>query len=95
MSTDKINYEKIEDEIKKLYDKNTELLKRIKEIQKEYDNNYRHIERIMKGYPKCYSCSRNVNPKYMEIATQEDIDNYVDSNDGYIGPEIGEYYCGC
>jgi hypothetical protein len=31
----------------------------------------------------------------MYIATPEDIKTYVDQNDGYNGPKIGEYYCGC
>jgi len=31
----------------------------------------------------------------MIITTEEDSNNWVDSNEGYAGPEVGGYYCGC
>ena len=53
------------------------------------------IKSLTKKFPTCYSCGKHYHPKNMTIATQEDIDEYYDKKEGYCGPEIGEYYCGC
>ena len=44
------------------------------------------------NYPKCSNCGVFRHERMMWIATQEDI---IDQNEGYSGPVIGEYYCGC
>ena len=53
------------------------------------------IDKLYENFPKCYSCGKNQDPRNMIIATKEDIDNYICSNEGYCGPEVGEYYCFC
>lgn len=82
-------------QIKGLEEEKKNILDIIKEYEKKlYKINY-NIKSLTQEFPRCYSCLKNNHPKNMVIATQEDIDDYYDRNEGYSGPEIGEYYCGC
>ena len=78
----------IRKEIKELKDDENKLFENLKFVQAKIKNLY-------KKFPRCSSCGRNTDPIYMTIATQEDIDDYFDRDEGYSGPDIGEYYCGC
>lgn len=71
------------------------LYSEFKKINSQIDDTKKEIKNVLKNFPKCYSCGKNQDPKYMFIATQEELDSYTDSNEGYNGPKIGEYYCGC
>ncbi len=78
-----------------LYDEQKKLNELLRTIYSDIRENQELIKELLKNFPSCYSCGKHMNPKYLYIATQEDIDNYIDQNDGLNGPEIGEYYCGC
>jgi recombinational DNA repair protein RecR len=67
----------------------------LRENEKKIDDINKKINILSRKFPSCYSCGKYYHPKNMTIATQEDIDDYCDKNEGYCGPEIGEYYCGC
>lgn len=71
------------------------LSKQIKALRKKSDDIEDRIKSLTLKYPTCYSCGNHYHPKYMVIATQEDVNEYTDNNEGYCGPETGEYYCGC
>ena len=88
-------YKSILDELAILYDKQDGLTDNLKNMYSEIQNNQKKIKHLLKKLPICYSCMKNINPKYMNIATQKDLDNYKDQEEGYRGPKIGEYYCGC
>jgi hypothetical protein len=57
------------------------------------------------NWVRCVSCNNFRAPEYMEIATQEDADEWWKSwdSDNYFqdehynhhGPSVGEWYCGC
>ena len=90
-----MNLEEIRNELILLRNQISILYSERKNIDLQIDNFEKEIKNVLKKFPKCYSCDKNKDPKFMFIATQEDLDNYKDMNDGYNGPEIGEYYCGC
>ena len=91
----KVNYDNIYKEISILRNEQRVVMDRIKKYEEDINTIDRKIEDLMKKFPSCYSCGRCRYPKNMIIATQEDLDNYYDQNEGFSGPEIGEYYCGC
>lgn len=84
------------------------VLKQIKELEKErqvfvnikkeqdklIDDIDKKIKILTKKYPSCCSCGKRYHPKQMIIATEEDVSDHTDRNEGYSGPEVGEYYCG-
>ena len=82
------NFELIRNEIKQLRKEEKILFENLNNVQM-------NIKNLYKKFPSCFSCGRRTDPKQMLIATQEDVDDYFDKNEGYCGPEIGEYYCGC
>ena len=90
-----MDYTKVALEIKDLFKIQDELRLNLKQVKLDLYNNQKKIDNVMKKFPRCYSCGKNRDPKNMVIAQQEDIDDYFDRNEGYCGPEIGEYYCGC
>lgn len=90
-----MNLEEIRNQIILLRKQTSLLYTERKNIDLQIDEVESKIENIYKNFPKCYSCDKNQDPKFMFIAVQEDLDNYKDSNEGYNEPEIGEYYCGC
>ena len=53
------------------------------------------IKLLTKQYPRCSSCGHHFHPSLMMRATQEDVDYYNDQIEGYGGPVVNEYYCGC
>jgi glycyl-tRNA synthetase (class II) len=59
----------------------------------DVDVKIRHF--LQKYGVQCSSCGRHFLTKDVWIATQRDVDEYTDMNDGYAGPTVGEYYCGC
>lgn len=71
---------KYEEELKRIHTRIRDLEAKIKEMKQ-------------KQYPQCASCGRNVRGAW--IATREDIEKYIDQNEGYGGPTEGELYCGC
>lgn len=82
-------------EIKDLEEEKKNILDIIREYEKKLYKINDNIKSLTQKFPSCYSCGKKYHPKNMVIATQEDIDDYYDRNEGYSGPEIGEYYCGC
>ena len=94
MTTEK-SYDDIKKEIKDLEKKQKVIVDFVKEHRKNIDDIEKQIKNLTKLYPRYYSCGKHFHPKQMIIAMQEDIDEYVDQNEGYCGPEFGEYYCGC
>ena len=90
-----MDYNNIRKQINEKHQQVSLITEKIKELQEECNKINSEIYNLMRKYPKCYSCWRYQDPKYMIKATQEDIDSYVDNNEGYCGPEISEYYCGC
>lgn len=78
-----------------LYEEQRKLNELLRTIYSDIKDNQQLIKELLKNFPTCYSCGKHINPKYLEIATQEDVDNYIEQNEGYNGPKIGEYYCGC
>lgn len=90
-----MDYNNIRNQIKDKYKQKSLIIQKIKELETECDKIDKEIALLSSKYPKCYSCGKHQDPKFMDKATQDDIDNYVDSNEGYFGPEINEYYCGC
>ena len=66
-----MEYKQIKDDIKRLHDKNLELLNQIIEIQKEYDTNCKLIDKMMMKYQNKHTVE------------QEDIDIDIDINVGY------------
>ena len=93
MSAD--NYDNIFKEIGILQNEQRIILFRLRRYEEDINTIDKKIEDLMKKFPSCYSCGRYRHPKNMIIATQEDVDDYYDKNDGYNGPEVGKYYCGC
>jgi RNA polymerase-binding transcription factor DksA len=93
MNTEELN--NIYDEIKDLEKEKQIVLNFLRENEKKIDDINKKIRILTKKFPTCYSCGKHYHPKNMTIATQEDLDDYYDKNEGYCGPEIGEYYCGC
>ena len=93
MSTEELN--NIYKEIKDLEKDKQQILCILRMNEKKIFNIDTKIKSLTKKFPTCYSCGKHYHPKNMNIATQEDIDDYFDKNEGYCGPEIGEYYCGC
>lgn len=53
------------------------------------------IQKLMDNEPQCSSCGRHRMKEDMILATQDDVDHYEDSGEGYGVPVVGEYYCGC
>ena len=94
MTTEK-NYETIYKEIENLENEKKESLNLLKKIEQDITNTDIKIRKLMTKFPNCYSCGNYRYPKNMIIATQDDINEYYDQNEGYNGPEVGEYYCGC
>ena len=92
---DYMDYNNIRNQIKDKHKQNSVILQKIKKLRTEYDKINKEIALLSSKYPKCYSCGKHQDPTLMIKATQHDIDNYVDNNEGYCGPEINEYYCGC
>ena len=89
------HFDKIYTEIKDLEEEKKNILNIIKEHEKVYFILNNKIKSLIREFPTCYSCYKHYHPKSMVIATQEDIEEYYNKNEGYSGPEIGEYYCGC
>jgi len=89
-----MEFDNIDEEIKELENKKNGILGIVKEHQKNIDDIDKKIKNLYKLFPCCYSCRKHFHPKKMTIATQEDVNERVDRNDGYFGPEVGEYYCG-
>ena len=87
--------EKTRKEIKELREQEEFLCKYISNKQITLNIIRSKIDKLYENFPKCYSCGKNQDPRNMIIATKEDIDNYICSNEGYCGPEVGEYYCFC
>jgi septation ring formation regulator EzrA len=82
-------------QIKELRQQEQLLYKNIDNINTTINTIQNKINKLYEKFTKCYSCGRNKDPENMIIATKEDVDNYHDKNDGFCGPEIGEYYCFC
>lgn len=93
MNTLEVN--NIYDEIKDLQKEKENILNVLRVNEKKLDIINKKIKSLTQNFPACYSCGKHYHPKNMTIAKQEDIDDYYDKNEGYCGPEIGEYYCGC
>jgi predicted patatin/cPLA2 family phospholipase len=89
-----MDFDNIDKEIKEFENKKNVILDIVKEYQKNIDDIDKKIKNLYKLFPRCYSCGKHFHPKKMTIATQEDVNERVDRNDGYYGPEVGEYYCG-
>lgn len=89
--------ENMDKEIEKLRNERKQINNEYRNCMKIYGDKIEKInnkiKELMKNAPKCYSCGRNSFDCWK--AEKEDIDNYIDQNEGYSGPEIGEYYCGC
>lgn len=90
-----MNLEEIRNELILLRNQRSILCSERKNIDLQIDNFEKEIKNVLKKFPKCYSCDKNQDPKFMFITTHEDLDSYKDSNDDYNMLEIGEYYCGC
>lgn len=73
---------------KEKYEKEVQhLIKKIKAIDVE-------IERWKKmQVPNCSSCGKH--KQNVWVATEKDVQDYIDQKEGYAGPTVGEYYCGC
>lgn len=79
-----------------LLEKRAKLMQQLETIQRELCEVEMEIRHFLQKYGvTCSSCGRSFLQKDVWIATQHDIDEYRDMNDGYAGPTIGEYYCGC
>jgi hypothetical protein len=98
----KINFYILEQKLKncmnnKVYYINKKVLKNFSNIQNQLDDLDKQIYKLRKQFPECSCCGSRQDPKMMImiIATEEDSDNWVDSNEGYAGPTVGGYYCGC
>lgn len=89
------NFNDIYREIKELRDEKQTILEIINENEKKVYLIDQKIKKLTELFPSCHSCGKKYPPKNMTIATQEDIDEYYDQNEGFSGPEIGQYYCGC
>jgi predicted patatin/cPLA2 family phospholipase len=89
------NLNNIYEEIKDLQNEKQSIFEIIKENEEKVFIIEQKIKKLTNLFPSCYSCGKHYHPKNMIIATQEDVDEYYDKNEGYYGPEIGEYYCGC
>ena len=87
--------EKTRKEIKELLRQEKIISENIILMQRTLSIVRNRIDKLYENFPKCYSCGKNQDPRNMIIATKEDIDNYICSNEGYCGPEVGEYYCFC
>lgn len=90
-----MDYNNIRNQINQEFERSSIILQRINELQTEYNKINKEIALLVSNYPKCYSCGKHQDPKYMVKATQEDINNYIDKKEGYCCPKINEYYCGC
>ena len=88
------SYDNIAAEIQALEDKKKLILDSIQEQEEHIVDIDIKVKTLIKKFPCCYSCGKRFHPKQMTIATQDDVDEYVDKNEGYCGPEVGEYYCG-
>ena len=92
MTTSEEEMIQLRKELKELQQKESDLMKKRRGIDNEINANYAMIKLLYKKLPRCCSCGRN---GFMKIATQADVDEYVDQREGYSGPDVGEYYCGC
>lgn len=90
-----MDYKNISKKIEELHKQNSLINKNIIELQEKLKENYQKIKEISKNFPKCYSCGHHQDPKNMFIASEKDVENYIDQNEGYSGPRLNEYYCGC
>lgn len=81
--------------LEELLKKETELQLQLSMIQHELQKIKQRCKKLLEFEPVCSSCGRHVRKKNMWIATQDDLDGYYSENEGYGGPTIGEYYCGC
>lgn len=72
-----------------------ELQAQMKDLSDRMRENEKLRKSFMKDEPLCHCCYRHVRAKNVWKATQEDADNWFDQNEGYCGPTVGEYYCGC
>ncbi|NBV29168.1 hypothetical protein EBS02_09180, partial [bacterium] len=76
-------------ERKKIYDEVQQLMKKIQHLEKQ-------IEDLKKLHlPVCSSCHQYKFPSSVWKASEEDIRDYIDQNEGYSGPIWNEWYCGC
>ena len=91
----KDNFEKVRKEIRDLVDDEQKLRENLKEIETNLWKVQNDIKKLQHLFPSCHSCGRHQDPKHMIIASKEDVDMYYDKNEGFCGPEIGEYYCFC
>ena len=70
--------------------------RQIQDLQKELEMIHQaKIIYLAQNGVRCASCQRYRLQKDVWIATQDDADSYIDENEGYAPPEIGEWYCGC
>lgn len=73
-----------------------ELMNHIQQLQRELRNLEKNIRLYKKTHgEQCASCGRYNLSSEMWIAEQSDIESYLDCGEGYAGPTIGEFYCGC
>jgi len=87
-------YNNIDKNIKDLEIQKNAIVDIVKKHEKNINDIDKKIKNLTKLFPRCYSCGKHFHPKQLTIATQDDVDERVDRNDGYFGPEVGEYYCG-
>jgi hypothetical protein len=72
----------------KLYNEIKNLTNQIKQINDQ-------MKEILKTEPTCCVCGRHRLKEDMTIVTQDILNDYLDQNEGYDIPSLGEYYCGC
>ena len=89
------NFDSIYIQLDELEKNSKVLLQSLKNIEIDIYNNQDKIKKLIEVFPCCCSCGHHKDPKQMIIADKEDVDTYYDQNEGYCGPEIGKYYCGC
>jgi hypothetical protein len=53
------------------------------------------IVTAMRNEPQCASCGKHRFAGEMHLADEKDVAEWVDQNEGYAGPVVGEFYCGC
>jgi chromosome segregation ATPase len=89
-----VNFDAIDAEIKQLENEKQKILLRIKENEEEFNSLQQKIKQLKLKFPTCYSCWNHYHPKDLIKATQQDVDDYFDKNQGYTQLEVGENYCG-
>ena len=87
--------EMIRQVLKQLRMEEKELEEQQRTINRKLDNIRNRITDCEYQFPMCESCGKPSDPEHMVIATEEDVANWEDANEGFSNPIIGEYYCGC